>query len=193
MNYQAFKKIKAIENGYKKQLKETYPNLTEDSGIYCFTRVDNDTGIKYAYVGQAKHLLSRLAQHLAGRQSHIDRSLLKRGWGESGEWQLGWRYVPEPDVDDAERENIKAAANKSYQLLNRQSGGKNSGRTNLGESEGIGGYRKGKAAGEEKLRLKVKEYFDKYLDPVMKGKPNKLKERKLEEFKTFIGATVDND
>lgn len=66
MNYQAFKKIKAIENGYKRLLKETYPRLTEDSGIYSFTRVDNDTGIKYAYVGQAKHLCRGLRNTLRG-------------------------------------------------------------------------------------------------------------------------------
>lgn len=191
MNYQAFKKIKAIESGYKKLLKETYPGLTEDSGIYSFTRVDNDTGIKYAYVGQAKHLLSRLAQHLAGRQSHIDRSLYTRGWGSSGEWKLGWRYTDESALDEEERTFIRKAAEQGFQLYNKTSGGQDKGKSALGDSEGIGGYRKGKAAGEEKLRLKVKEYFDKYLDPVIKGAPNKIKERKLEEFKNFIGESND--
>lgn len=191
MNYQAFKKIKAIENGYKKLLKETYPRLTEDSGIYSFTRVDNDTGIKYAYVGQAKHLLSRIAQHLAGRQSHIDRSLYTRGLGSSGEWKLGWRYTDESALDEEERTSIRKAAEQGFQLYNKNSGGQDKGKSALGDSEGIGGYRKGKAAGEEKLRLKVKEYFDKYLDPVIKGAPNKIKERKLEEFKNFIGESND--
>lgn len=191
MNYQAFKKIKAIENGYKKLLKETYPGLKEDSGIYSFTRVDKDTGIKYAYVGQAKHLLSRIAQHLAGRQSHIDRSLYTRGLGMSGEWKLGWRYTDESALDEEERTSIRKAAEQGFQLYNKTSGGQDKGKSALGDSEGIGGYRKGKAAGEEKLRLKVKEYFDKYLDPVIKGAPNKIKERKLEEFKNFIGESND--
>ena len=44
----------------------------EDSGIYVFTRQEN--GFKYAYVGQAKHILTRLAQHLNGYQ-HIDLSI----------------------------------------------------------------------------------------------------------------------
>lgn len=188
MNYNAFKKIKAIENAYKRKLQAQFPTLTEESGIYIFTRTDEVTGIKYAYVGQAKHLLSRLAQHMAGRQSHIDRSLYNRGLAkDGGQWQLGFSYCAETELDERERENIQKAAQLSFQLYNKTSGGQGEGKAQLGDSEGVGGYRKGKAAGEAQLRRKVKEYFDKYLTVSVKEPTNKIKERKLEEFKNFIG------
>ena len=70
-----FRQAKAIESKNKKRLLAINPKLNEQSGIYFLTRVDED-GFKYAYVGQAKHILTRLAQHLVGYQ-HIDLSLKK--------------------------------------------------------------------------------------------------------------------
>lgn len=188
MKYTAFKKIKAVEAIYKKQLQRLFPTLTEESGIYVFSRKDEVTGIKHAYVGQAKHLISRLAQHLAGRQSHIDRSLYNRGLAKNGgQWQLGFSYCAESELDARERSLIQKAAQAGFQLYNKTSGGQGEGKAQLGDSEGIGGYRKGKAAGEAQLRRKVKEYFDKYLMVGVQEPTNKIKERKLEEFKNFIG------
>ena len=51
----------AIENNYKKKLLGICPTLNDNSGIYFLTREDSN-GFKYAYIGQAKHILSRLAQ-----------------------------------------------------------------------------------------------------------------------------------
>ena len=70
-----FKKAKAIEKKNKEKWLALNPALNEKSGIYLLTRRDAN-GIKYAYVGQAKHILTRLAQHLVGYQ-HIDLSLKK--------------------------------------------------------------------------------------------------------------------
>ena len=67
-----YRQIKAIEQKNKERILKVRPNVPNTSGIYIFFREEND--IKYAYVGQAKHLLSRLAQHLSGYQ-HIDLSL----------------------------------------------------------------------------------------------------------------------
>lgn len=47
-------------------------------------------------------------------------------------------------------------------------------------------YKNGKAQGEKEILDKVKTFFDKYLDFVIKGKPTKLKERKLKEFEEFL-------
>ena len=52
-----FKQIKAIEQKNKQRLLKVFPDLTEDSGIYFLTRQEN--GFKYAYIGQAKHILTR--------------------------------------------------------------------------------------------------------------------------------------
>ena len=73
MNY---RQIKAIEQKNKQRILAVCSNVTETSGIYILIREEN--GFKYAYVGQAKHLLTRLAQHLSGYQ-HIDLSIKKHG------------------------------------------------------------------------------------------------------------------
>ena len=83
-----YKQVKAIEASNKKRLLSVNPNLNEKSGIYFLTRVD-ENGIKYAYIGQAKHILTRLAQHLVGYQ-HIDLSLKKHGL-YSSENKNGWK------------------------------------------------------------------------------------------------------
>lgn len=71
MNY---KQRYAILASNKKKLLKLFPTLTDDSGIYVLRREED--GIKYAYVGQSIHCLSRLAEHLVGYQ-HIDLSIKK--------------------------------------------------------------------------------------------------------------------
>ena len=53
----------AIQENNKKRLIKAYGDIPNTSGIYFLFREED--GIKYAYVGQAKHILSRLAQHLS--------------------------------------------------------------------------------------------------------------------------------
>ena len=65
MNYQSIRQAKAIEQNNKKRLLEVNPKLDEESGIYFLTRID-ENGFKDAYIGQAVHILTRLAQHLVG-------------------------------------------------------------------------------------------------------------------------------
>ena len=71
----------------KKKWTDAFGAITDLSGIYILRRVDED-GIKYAYVGQAKHILTRLGQHLDGYQ-HIDLSLKKHGF-YSPDNKCGW-------------------------------------------------------------------------------------------------------
>lgn len=78
MSYQNFRQIKAIEQKNKQRLLEVDPGLDDESGIYFLTRED-EQGFRYAYVGQAVHILTRLAQHLSGYEQHIDRSLKSMG------------------------------------------------------------------------------------------------------------------
>ena len=195
MNYTAFRKAKAIESANKRVLLDKYPGLTEESGIYIFTRVDLTSGIRYAYVGQAQHLLTRVAQHLSEHKQHIDNSLHKRKLFHARDnpegWVLSWKKCPPDKLNEQEQETIKLCAKNGYQLLNRTTGSQGSEKKAMDGGEGIGGYRKGKAAGEVQLRKRVKEYFDKWLDVSVKPPTNKIKERKLEEFKNFIGD--DND
>ena len=64
-----FKQIKAIEQANKRRILAVSPGVPERSGIYFLLRRDGD--FKYAYIGQAKRLLTRLAGHLKG-YLHID-------------------------------------------------------------------------------------------------------------------------
>ena len=65
MNKRSFAQAMAIEKKNKERLLKLNPRLNERSGIYFLTRID-ENGFKYAYVGQAKNLLQRLASHLSG-------------------------------------------------------------------------------------------------------------------------------
>lgn len=197
MNYTAFKRAKAIEGENKKVLLKKYPTLTEDSGIYVFYRKDLTSGIRYAYVGQAKRLLTRLAQHLSEHKQHIDNSLHKRklfdGKDNPEGWLIEWKLYPEDKLDEMEQATIKTVAQNGYQLFNRTTGSQGTEKKAMDGGEGIGGYRKGKAEGERQLRKQVKEYFDKYLVAVVREPTNKIKERKLNEFQNFISEDKDND
>ena len=77
LDYKKFRQAKAIEAKNKQKWLALNPRLDESSGIYILTRQD-ENGFRYAYVGQAKHILTRLSQHLSGYQ-HIDLSLKSHG------------------------------------------------------------------------------------------------------------------
>ena len=102
-----FKQIYAIEQKNKQRILKVCPAVTETSGIYIFYRQD-ENGIKYAYVGQAKRLLTRLAQHLSGYQ-HIDLSIKKHGFyseeNETG-YQISFKYCGDDQLDEYEQRYI---------------------------------------------------------------------------------------
>ena len=77
LDYKKFRQAKAIEAKNKRKWLALNPKLNDESGIYILTRKD-ENGFRYAYVGQAKHILTRLSQHLSGYQ-HIDLSLKSHG------------------------------------------------------------------------------------------------------------------
>ena len=56
-----FRQRKAIEQKNKRKLLAVNPNLNEESGIYFLTRED-ENGFKYAYIGQAKHILKTIVR-----------------------------------------------------------------------------------------------------------------------------------
>ncbi len=118
-----WKQLKAIEAKNKKRILEICPSANDESGIYVFLRYEGE--FKYAYIGQAKHLLTRLAQHLNGYQ-HIDLSIKRHGL-YSKENPTGWQVVcanyPEDALDDTERQLIATYANRGYQLRNKTAGG----------------------------------------------------------------------
>lgn len=184
----SYRQLLAIQNELKRRWLDVNPNLNNRSGIYILTRIEN--GIKYAYVGQAKWVLTRLAAHLQGYEQHIDKSLRKHGL-YSKENQTGWNVnffnCDESLLDEMEQRYIQIYA-EGYQLLNKTIGGQSKGKKSMDCDTERKGYRKGVEYGRQKALKEIKVLFEKYLDAVVKGKTNKIKERKLQEFKSLIGG-----
>lgn len=182
-----FKQIKAIEQTNKRKLLKAFPHLTEESGIYVLTRAEN--GFKYAYIGQAKHILTRLAQHLMGYQ-HIDLSLKKHGFksveNPTG-WSIHFQAYEISELDEREQYWIKHYANAGYQLRNKTAGGQGDGKFEIAETKPRKTYQEGVKQGYEKARKEVANLFEKSLECAIKGKENKNKVKAYEKFKLFIG------
>lgn len=182
-----YRQIKAIEKKNKERILGHCPDVPECSGIYVLTREEN--GFGYAYIGQAKHLLTRLAQHLSGYQ-HIDLSLKKRGlWSESNQsgWKITWGAFLESELDVAERYFIKNYADRGYQLYNHTSGGQGEGKKGIGEGKSPKGYHDGLKQGYLNARKEIAKLFDKHLNYSKKSnKPNKNQEKAFEKFRNFL-------
>lgn len=182
-----YRQIKAIEKKNKECILKLHPNVPETSGIYIFMRQEN--GFKFAYVGQAKHLLSRLAQHLSGYQ-HIDLSIKKHGlFGEDNE--CGWDFVamsfPENELDKREQEYIKLMADRGYQLRNKTSGSQGKGKYGLDDQKPTKNYYDGLAQGYKNAQKFVANLFKKHLNYSKKSdKPNKNQDKALDKFKEFL-------
>ena len=185
-----FAQIKAIEKKNKQRILAACPDVTEASGIYAFVRKEG--GFKYAYVGQAKHLLTRLAQHLNGYSQHIDLSIRKHGL-HSAENPAGWMVrficVAESQLDMAEQMYIKAYADRGYQLRNKTTGGQGVGKADMDEVRSPKGYRDGLAQGYKNAQKLVARLFEKHLDYRPKSdRPNKNQEKAAKKFAEFLEA-----
>ena len=190
MSYNNMAKVKAIEAVNKKKLLDVNNSLDEKSGIYFLIRVD-ENDIKYAYIGQAKHILTRLAQHLVGYQ-HIDLSLKKHGF-KSLENPYGWKIdflaFPELKLDEMEDYYIKAYAQKGYQLRNKKLGGQCGGNDKIDEYRPAKGYRDGINQGYKNASKEISTLFEKHLNFSTKSdKPNKIQEKAVEKFKDFLNV-----
>lgn len=182
----------AILNDKKKIIKSICPEITTESGIYCFYR-KNEEEKDYCYIGQAKNLLNRTAQHLIDKKQHIDKSLyLHKLYSKDNPY--GWkltilRKCKINELDYQEQYFIKLYSDiENVKLYNVTGGGQFNKKQDIAERQQtkLKSYKNGKGLGYEKARKEVKEYFEKYLDYNIKGKTNKIKERKFNEFKEFL-------
>lgn len=183
------RKAKAIEHKNKRRLLEVNAELDEGSGIYFLTRTDED-GIRYAYIGQAKHILTRLAQHLIGYQ-HIDLSLKKHGFYSEGKpygWKIGYLHFPESELDAQEQHYIKAYANYGYQLRNKTSGSQGVGKKQIDEYRPQKGYRDGLLQGRKNLAKELLNIINKHLVVSLREekKNNKVSIKALEKFNELL-------
>lgn len=164
---------KSIERKNRERILAVNPNVDDGSGIYFLTRTDDD-GIRYAYIGQAKHLLTRLAQHLSGYQ-HIDLSIKSHGLLSVDEniygWNIGFFHYEVDDLDYWEKYWIKKYAQYGYQLRNKTAGGQGDGKKQIAEYRPGKGYRDGLAQGRINLARELANIADKHL--VISLKPEK--------------------
>jgi hypothetical protein len=187
MDYKNYKQRLAIEAKNKKRWLAVNPNLTDHSGIYFLTREED--GFKYAYIGQAKHILSRLAQHLVGFQ-RVDLSLKAHGlYSEDNPtgWKVGSKDYPITELDEMEQFYILKYAQYGYQLRNKTSGSQGTGKAKIDEYKPAKGYRDGIKQGYKNASRDIAHLFDLHLDYKPKSdKPNKNQEKAMEKFKDFL-------
>ncbi len=160
-----FRRVKAIEKENKRRLKKINRDLNDDSGIYFLTRED-ENHIKYAYIGQAKHILTRLAQHMVGYQ-HIDLSLKKHGFYSFSNpcgWKIGYLNFPKEELDEKEQHYIQVYAQKGYQLRNKTAGGQGEGKVKINEFKASKGYYDGIKQGKRMMARELSHIIEKHLE-----------------------------
>lgn len=193
MSNQNFRQAKAIEYKNKKRLLEVNPKLDDKSGIYFLTRED-ESGIKFGYIGQAKHILTRLAQHLVGYQ-HIDLSLKKHGLYNENDnphgWKISFMHFPLEELDEMEQFYIKNYALAGYQLRNKTSGSQGAGKKQIDEYRPQKGYRDGLEQGRKNLARELKNIIDKHLVVGLKPEKqnNKVSQKAFEKFHDLLNVT----
>ena len=189
MTYNNIARAKMVEKRNKQFVLSINSTLNDDSGIYFLTRTDED-GIKHAYIGQAKHILTRLAQHLVGYQ-HIDLSIKKHGWYTDDNlcgWKIGFMNCPESELDKKEQHYIKMYAKHGYQLRNKTAGGQGQGKTQIDAYRPAKGYRDGIAQGKKTLARELSHIIDKHLTVTLQdGKEyNKVSQKAMEKFNALL-------
>lgn len=182
-----YKQIYARQQADKKRILKVCPSATENSGIYILTRFED--GFKYAYIGQAKHLLTRLAQHLSGYQ-HIDLSIKKHKlWSEKNPtgWHIECFECDESKLDAYEKAYIRKYARLGFQLRNKTAGGQGEGKQGIADNKPSKGYYDGLKQGYLNARKEVAHWFDLHLEyRTIGNKPNKNHDKAAAKFAEFL-------
>lgn len=184
---QNYKQIYARREASKKKILSVWPLVSESSGIYILTREEN--GFKYAYVGQAKNILDRLAGHLSGYQ-HIDLSIKNHKWYSKNNL-CGWRIerlirCDTNELDKMEQKYILEYHNLGYQLHNKTAGSQGVGKIKIAEFKPAKGYHDGLKQGYKNAQRYVSKLFEKNLVFAINGKENKNKIKAENKFKEFL-------
>lgn len=195
-----YRKLFTIQSEIERTLRKACPKINEGSGIYFLLRYDPEEDKNYGYIGLGVNLLRRMISHIQGYQQRIDISLKKRGlWSEDNPngWKLNVLNFPREELEEKEKFYIDLYLKNGYTLLNKESGG-STGKFLINERKPAKTYTQGVAYGTLKTKRKVKEFFDKYLDFVVKQPSTKIKERKFAEFGEFLKGgenepTTDKD
>lgn len=191
--YHNIARAKAIENENKKKLLKLNPELNDESGIYFFLRED-ENGFRFAYIGQAVKILTRLASHMTGYEQHIDLSLRKHKLYDEQKNPYGWRVeflnFPESELDEREKHFIKLYADTGYQLRNVSLGGQGENRASgsIGERKAPKGYMQGIQQGKKVLARELSHIAEKHLKiEIREDKANnKVSQKQYEKFMELL-------
>ena len=182
------RQVKAIEKANKERILKVCPDARDESGIYFLIR--EESGFKYAYIGQSVRVLTRLAEHLKGFQ-HIDLSIKKHKlWSEDNPtgWRVGVMYCNKDQLDELEQKYVMMYANAGYQLRNHTGGSQGKGKKDIADTQ-TKGYLEGLHNGYKKAQKEIAHLFDLHLKcETKKQPPTKLQIRALEKFESFIGG-----
>jgi hypothetical protein len=187
-----YKQLFARKNAVAKKLKRICPNISNDSGIYFYTREKSmeEGGGRAFYIGKSRTLLDRCVSHDIGYSQRIDISLKKRGYFSEKNpygWKLNVMTFPERVLDERERYFIELYIRVGGECYNKESGG-TIGKEMIGERKAPKNYTDGLKQGRKNTIKEVKVFFDKYLDFEIKQPTNKIKERKYNEFKELLNG-----
>lgn len=189
-------KAKAIEKNNRDRILAVNPHVDDGSGIYFLTRTDED-GFRYAYIGQAVNLLSRLAGHLKGYQ-HIDLSIKSHGLYSTDNiygWKIGFMHYPAEELDKWEQYWIKKYADGGYQLRNKTSGSQGEGKKQIADYKPPKGYRDGIQQGRVNLARELANIADKHL--VISLKPekqnNSISQKQYQKFMELLHTEKDGE
>lgn len=198
MSYQNIARAKAIEQENKKRLLKLNPKLNGKSGIYFLLRED-ENGFKFAYVGQAKSVLQRLASHLVGYEQHIDLSIRKHKlYSEDNPygWRVEFLNFPESQLDEKEKYYIKLYADNGYQLRNVSIGGQGGNRDSgsIGERKAPKGYMQGIQQGKKVLARELLSIAEKHLKIELRADKanNKVSQKQYEKFMDLLKVGEEN-
>lgn len=196
MSYENLRKAKAIEQKNWKRILSVNPNIDNGSGIYFLTRTDED-GFRYAYIGQAVNIGTRLCQHLVGYQ-HIDLSMKKHGLYAPDNiygWKIGFLHFPKEQLDEKEQYYIRQYAVNGYQLRNKTGGSQGAGKRQIDEYKPSKGYHDGLKQGRLNLARELSHIAEKHLDISLKAEKqgNKVSQKQFEKFMSLINEGNDKE
>ena len=188
-------KAKAIEKKNRERILAVNPHVDEKSGIYFLTRTDED-GFRYAYIGQAVNLLSRLAGHLNGYQ-HIDLSLKSHDLYSTDNiygWKIGFVHYPSETLDHWEQYWIKRYADSGYQLRNKTAGGQGDGKKQIADYRPAKGYRDGIQQGRINLARELANIAEKHLVIGLKPEKqnNSISQKQYQKFMELLREGESN-
>jgi len=172
-NFKSIKQRKYLEaqakiNDEMQDLFAYDPKLKEESGIYILTRADSKRHC--VYVGQAKNVLRRLAEHIIGYMP-VDMSIRKHGLKYPSSpygWRIDVEYCANDKkvLDERERFWINDFQNRDdvvWEVYNITSGGQGEGKVDINERKAARGYQDGLKQGEINAYREVLDIL-KYLD-----------------------------